>query len=84
MTAEREEALELARKAGFNEDAFHILANGLTNLVRLAKQCGAEEQKRKDVEICRQWERQDVKADCCDVAQDECCMSLAALIEEQP
>lgn len=64
-------AVQIALDPAVSKDACNLMKRG------------AEEQKRKDVEICRQWERQDVKADCCDAAQDECCMSLAALIEEQ-
>lgn len=54
MTTEREEALELAREAGFIgpiwKDQFQ---DSFMRLVRLAKQRGAEEQKRKDAGIYR-------------------------------
>lgn len=64
MTTEREEALELAREAGFDEFQgqrdnneidyyFEGWPEHVEKLVRLAKQRGAEEQKRKDAEICR-------------------------------
>lgn len=65
MTTEREEALELAREAGLETRTLNsidpdeivvdqvIITDEIERLVRLAKQRGAEEQKRKDVEICR-------------------------------
>lgn len=54
MTTEREEALELAREAGFWGQTWDKnYVESFIKLVRLAKQRGAEEQKRKDVEICR-------------------------------
>ena len=57
MTTEREEALELAREAGGTScytwySFYEFRPDAVEKLVRLAKQRGAEEQKRKDVEIC--------------------------------
>lgn len=49
MTTEREEALELAREAGFWGQTWDKnYEESFIRLVRLAKQRGAEEQKRKD------------------------------------
>lgn len=64
MTTEREEALELAREAGLKElfgwrdrhecgYYFEGWPEHVEKLVRLAKQRGAEEQKRKDAGIYR-------------------------------
>ena len=65
MTTEREEALELAREAGLETRTLNsidpdeivvdqgIITDEIERLFRLAKQRGAEEQKRKDVEIIR-------------------------------
>lgn len=62
MTTESEEALELAREAGIELDTdevlepapiYYIEEASIIRLVRLAKQRGAEEQKRKDAEICQ-------------------------------
>jgi len=64
MTTEREEALELAREAGFDEFQgqrdnneidyyFEGWPEHVEKLVRLAKQRGAEERKRKDAGIYR-------------------------------
>lgn len=60
MTTEREEALELAREAAIAIGLMPALVefggdkeaeSFAVELVRLAKQRGAEEQKRKDAEV---------------------------------
>jgi len=74
MTTEREEALELAREAGFDELQgwrdnneidyyFEGWPEHVEKLVRLAKQRGAEEEREACAKLCETLSINGVKAD---------------------